>query len=197
MTGLDKILAQIEADTDRICEEIKFNTVESCREILNSATINAEEIRKKGLSDSKIKKADIVMRAKSTANLESRRIILNAKQQIISDLLEKSRQYLCDLPDKEYFALILKMVAKYSEALNGEIYFSAKDLKRLPLNFENELCAVSKSPLKISDTPVIIDGGFILKYSGIEINCGFSSLFLDKAEQFSDAVSSILFGKGA
>lgn len=193
MTGLDKIILQINSDTQKICEDIKNNSNQRCKDILNSATAEAELIAKKGEADAKFMSADVISRAHSAASLEKRSIMLRAKQQIIKDSLDKCQSYLCSLPNDEYFDLIIKMISKYSEEEKGEICFSLKDLSRIPDNFENTINAVSKGELKISSEPVDIDGGFLLKYGGIEINCAFSAIFSSQSELFSDEVSAILF----
>ncbi len=193
MTGLEKIIDQINIDTDEICKGIKNKSIQYCKEILNSATTEAENIILNGESEANLKSSDIISRAQSAAILEKRILMLRAKQCIIKDSLKKSRNYLCSLPRDEYFELIVKLISIYSEEEQGEIYFSSDDLSRLPEDFEILLNSVAKGELIISSEPVDIDGGFILKYGGLEINCSFSAMFASQKEIFTDEISAILF----
>ena len=193
MTGLDKIIAQIETDTDNICADINARTDKKCEDILSAANNNAENIAQKGKQDAEKRYAEILERAKSSAELESRATLLKTKQECISDALSRALQYLLSLDDKEYFSLILRMVESHSEEKNGEIRFNPRDLARIPDDFKNHLDKCAKGSLTLCENAVDIDGGFIIVYGDIEVNCSFESLFASQSERFSDEVSRILF----
>ncbi len=195
MTGLDKILAQIKADTDYTCADIQKQADAKCTDILNSAHAEADKIRMNGESKAKEIAAELLKRAESSAELLRRSVMLSAKQEIISASLDSSLNYLCDLPDKEYFDLICAMIAKYSEPSEGVIILSSKDLSRLPKDFNSKVSECAKGILSLSDETADIKGGFILKYGGIEVNCALESIFLAENECFSDTVSRILFAQ--
>ncbi len=83
------------------------------------------------------------------------------------------------------------MLDKYVLAKTGEIYFSEKDLDRMPQGFEAviEKAAVSKGgSLTLVKEPKNIDGGFILVYGGIEENCSFRALLAARRDELSDKV---------
>ncbi len=193
MTGLHKILAQIKADTDSTCADIKKQADSQCADIINSAHAQADIIRKNGEIEAKAKSAEILKRAESSAELQRRSVMLSAKQEIISSSLNSALEYLCDLPDKDYFDLIYGMISKYSENAQGDIIFSSKDLARLPKDFSVKLSQIAKDYLVVSEDSAEIKGGFILKYGGIEVNCALESIFLAEKERFSDTVSQLLF----
>ncbi len=193
MTGLDKILAQIQSDTYIVCEDIKNKSDIKCDDIIENAQRRANEIKNEGSTKSQKVKEDILIRAQSSAELKRHSVMLAAKREIISSALESAQNYLCELPDEQYFVLIYKMIAKYSEPYEGEICFSSNDIKRLPADFFSNLSECSKGKLIVSETPVKINGGFIIRYGAIEVNCSFDSMFSSSFEQFSDAVSKLLF----
>ncbi len=195
MTGLDKILAQIKADTDYTCADIKKKAEAQCTDILNSAHAEADKIRKKGEFEAEERSAEVLKRAESSAELQRRSVMLSAKQEIISASLESALDYLCDLPDNEYFELIYAMIAKYSETSDGEILVSSNDFSRLPNDFNNKVAESAKGTLSVSKETADIKGGFILKYGGIEVNCALESIFLAENECFSDTASRILFAQ--
>ena len=75
-------------------------------------------------------------RIKSSAELKKRQAVLLAKQQVITEMLEQAYEALLKKEGEEYFALIGKMLDKYVLPKTGEIYFSEKDLDRMPQGFE-------------------------------------------------------------
>lgn len=193
MTGLEKILAQIEADSARTCQDIITKAQAECDAIIGEAQSEADKIIAKSKDKAVSSKNDIITRAHSTAELQRRSVLLSAKQQIITDSLEKSRQYILSLPDDKYFDLIYSLIKKYSEDNTGEIFFNSRDLKRIPADFDKQVGSIAKGKLTLSEAPVDIDGGFILTYGGIEVNCVISGIFSAESERFIDEISSLLF----
>lgn len=196
MSGIDKIIRQIEEDTQTACDGIIAQAEAKAANI--SADADAEVARIKAYSDRSMTAlvADIKKRGDSAADLEERKILLSTKQRIITDMLTVGVDRLKNLPDDEYFALILRMVQKYSQPLDGVIRFGKKDADRLPSGFIDQINRVSAGRLTLSDTCAPIDAGFILIYGGIEENCSFDAIFLSEDETLKDKAGKLLFQKG-
>ena len=172
MTGLEQIIKQIEDD----------------------AAASAASIRR----DAEEKAAQIASRAESAAALQKRQSILAAKQQIIRELMDKSLRAMDALAPVDYFANIQKLVHKYALAQNGEIFFSQRDLDRLPKGFEQQLAQAvpAGGSLKISREPRNMEGGFVLVYGGVEQNCSFAALFDAARDSLQDKLHALLFAGG-
>lgn len=194
MTGLDKITAQITIDSDKTVESIIASSEAQCRDILAKAEAEAQQILKSGETNAQRKADEIIRRAESSAELEQRKILLTTKQEVISSMVAASLETLRSLPEDEYFDIIYKMISKYKRSSQGQIFFNNSDLARLPKDFIGKLSELSEGNLTLSSDPVKIDGGFILSYGGIDVNCSFESLFSDNSEKISDAVAKLLFG---
>lgn len=193
MTGLEKIIAQIKLDADNSVKVIRERNDSECSKILDDAKIESQSILKDGEIKALKKYDDVIARANSAAELEERKIMLSAKQSVIATMISNSIDSLINLPDDKYFELIYKMISKHSEKLDGVISLSDADLKRLPSDFEEKANAASKGKLTLSKVPASIDGGFILVYGGVDVNCSFSALYSDNSEKISDAVAKLLF----
>lgn len=197
MTGLDKILTHIKEDASTAAEAIITQANKEANKITSDAQAEGkqryEEINKQSELDVKAYKN----RFKSAANLQERKLVLEAKQQIIGDIIRKAEDSLMNLSDEEYFKAILAMVKKYAQPESGQILFSKKDNKRLPVNFEDRLKealeGIDGASLLISKETREIDGGFVLIYGEIEENCSFDALFLEARENMQDKVSALLF----
>lgn len=193
MTGLDKIITRIKLDTDKTSETIRLRNEAECQKLLDDAKAEAQSILKDGEIKAEKKYQDIIARANSAAELEERKIILSARQNVISTMISNTLKSLKNLPEDKYFELIYKMISKFSEEADGVIFLNEADLNRLPKDFVSKANSASKGKLTLSDTSVSVDGGFILTYGGVDVNCSFSSLFNDNSEKISDAVAKLLF----
>ena len=193
MSGIDKIIQQIEADTDQVCSSILAAAQQKADAVTAAAQKEAERIISDGKDQTAARVADIKKRGESAAELEEKRVMLLKKQQIISAMLHEGLSVAKALPDGEYFDLIQKMVEKYSQPEDGVILFGKKDLSRLPEGFIGALNQVAKGKITLSDQSAPIEAGFILRYGGIEQNCSFDAVFAGEAENLSDKAGRLLF----
>lgn len=195
MTGLEKILEEIKSESDKKTEEILSSARAKAKLTEQAAQEEGKKLSADILSKARKQHEEILARGKSSAELEKNRIMLEAKQQVLSEMLQNALSGMKQLPDEAYFSLLLQLIKKHSMPQMGEIRFSAKDISRLPKHFEKKINAVSKGTLLLSDTAADIDGGFILIYGGIEENCSFEAMFRGKHEELSDEISRLLFAR--
>ena len=193
MSGIDKIIEQIQSDTDKICASVIGAAQQKADKMISEAEAKAQQIIADGKDKTASKVADIKKRGESAADLEEKRVMLYTKQKIISEMLSEGLLNAKNLPEDEYFDLIDKMVEKYSQPEDGVIVFGKKDIERLPQGYIDRLNKSSKGQLTLSDETADIEAGFILKYGGIEQNCSFDAIFAGEAENLSDRAGRLLF----
>lgn len=193
------------AGLDKIIERIQKNSEINCDSILNDAQKQAEELRAASEAKSKAdvekiaaetdrKSKEIIDSAHSGSELEEKKEILSAKVEIIDSVIDQVAQTLKDLPDDKYFDAIYKLAGKYARPEEGVMYLSPKDLDRLPADFEKTLNSkLEQGSIKVSKDPRDLDGGFVLSYGGIEINCSFAALIKESEDDIKDELSRILF----
>lgn len=197
MTGLEKILKTIEDEAKAGADTVIADANRKAEEILAAAKKEADKNCAEIVSKSEVDIKAALSRAESAAALQEKKIILEAKQQMISDIISKARNRLTTLPDPQYLDTILTMVKKYAHKKPGKIIFSAQDKKRLPEDFESRLKLVLKDKpeavLSLDEKTAAIDGGFLLIYGDIEENCSFDALFGAARDLLQDKVNSLLF----
>ena len=196
MAGLNEIMDQILQEAKASADKIINKAQKEADEILSAAKRDAEravkEIEAKSASDV----AAYAERIESNADLQKRSALLGAKQEIISAVIEKAYQKFCSQDDASYHAVIKKMVSLFARPEAGEICFSETDRKSLPAGFIEELnqaAAGKGGSLKLSDTSVDIEKGFILTYGGIEENCSFRALFDSRQNEIQDLINKEIF----
>lgn len=193
MAGIESITSLIKQEATENAEKIISEANKTANEILSKAKKAADEKAKTALATEKAEADAVINKAKSAAELQKRRDLLCAKQEIITEIIEKAKKTLSSLPDKEYFELLIKLVKKYETGQEGVLALGANDLKRVPSDFEESLKKASENKLTLSKKPINIKNGFLLLYGGIDINLSFDSLFDENLEELTDKVSAIVF----
>ena len=196
MTGLEKITSEIKADADKSVAAIIDKANAEASDILAGAEKEAAEAVAKINHDVSVRLSASKSTAESAAALRKRRLILEEKQKLIGEVIEEAKSLIYALPDNVYFEKILKLAEKNVSPAEGTIIFNAKDLSRLPADFETKLnvVAVAKGgKLTVSKETRPIDGGFVLLYEGIDQNCSITSLFETHIESVQDKIQKLLF----
>ena len=196
MTGLEKITSEIKADADKSVAAIIDKANAEAKSILAGAEKEAAEAVAKINHDVSVRLSASKSTAESAAALRKRRLILEEKQKLIGEVIEEAKNLIYALPDDVYFEKILKLAEKNVNPAEGTIIFNAKDLSRLPADFETKLnvVAVAKGgKLTVSKETRPIDGGFVLLYEGIDQNCSITSLFETHIESVQDKIQKLLF----
>ena len=196
MTGLEKMKSQIleeakanaegqiaeaKAQAEQILEEAKAETLKS-----------VESISQKSKNDV----ANYQERVKSSLDLQKRNKILQAKQDVIHEILDKAYEKLEHMEPGEYFEIILKLVEKYALAQDGVICFGKTDLERMPEGFREKVkraAAAKGGVLSLSEEGRNIENGFVLVYGGIEENCTLRAIFDAKRDEMADQIHRLLF----
>ncbi|HUM84743.1 MAG TPA: V-type ATP synthase subunit E [Lachnospiraceae bacterium] len=196
MAGIDDI-------TDEILKEAKERAEAFLTEAKKKAAAEEDAARKeagalkKAAADQAEKDArDISMRAGSSAGLERRKAVLVAKQEIIDGIIKRAYEKLDTQDDASYFGMIEKLLRKSLRKENGEICFSAKDLKRMPAGFEEKIRTIAADgggSLTLCKEAAAIDNGFILRYGGIEENCSLPAIFAERRDELQDKVHAVLW----
>jgi V/A-type H+-transporting ATPase subunit E len=196
MTGLEKI-------TDQIQEEAKASAarrLEAAQKEADAVIAEAKDVCAAMETETAEKiaamKVNYEGRIKSSAEQQRRTALLRAKQEIIAEVIEEARLTLKKKDAQSYFLTLEKILKTYALAENGEIYFSAEDLARMPADFEKKIKTAAKEKggsLVLKKEPKAIADGFVLVYGGVEENCTLKALFDAKKDELQDKVNAILF----
>ena len=195
MASLDKILEDIRSESAQAVASVMDAAQAQRDRVLAEAQEEADARTGKILARAKDQADDLIARADSAAQLQRRRMILETKQDLIASVIGQAKQAILDLPDSDYFELILKLISSNALPGDGEVCFSRKDFSRLPKDFAAKLVAAlpEGAKLNVSRDEAQIDGGFILKYGGVEQNLSIGEIFEEKKDRMTDIAGKILF----
>lgn len=195
MNGLTNIITKITEQNESQCQAVINSAKEKAQSIVDNAKKSADEYLKKQQEFLDIKNASEKSKAVSSAEFEYKRVMLSKKCELIDECMKESLASMCNAQDDVYFGYIKTLASKYALAGKGSVSFSKKDLDRLPDGFEKELCecAGDGKTLEISKEAIDTEGGFVISYPEMRVDCTFASLVEENADNIKDAVNKILF----
>ena len=197
MSGLDKIIQDIKAQADAKAGELLAAAKEKADAVIAEAQKDADKQMADAEEKARRDSDQVIERAHSSAQLRQQKMILEKKQELIEQVMDKAKETIRGLSDEDYFSMIEKMASRFSLSEPGVIRFSKKDLDRLPAGFADKIRQAVGGDVKVAEEPADIDGGFVLGYGGIEENCSVDAICRREHEGPQHCVAGILFKEEA
>ncbi|MGE4276212.1 MAG: V-type ATP synthase subunit E [Lawsonibacter sp.] len=131
MEGIEKITAKILQDTESEIAQMITETEEKVKAIGEGAKAQAD--RETADTRTRGRKAadERLERLKSAAQMETRKLTLAAKQEVLGEAFDLALEKLCTLPEQEYIDLLTNLALKASSTGKEQLVFSAKDRARV------------------------------------------------------------------
>ena len=123
MSGLDKMKAQIIAEAQENAKEILAQAHAQADSIIGEAKVQAEKDARKIIAQAEARAEDSVKRLASSSDMRKRKAVLEAKQEVIREVLEDAYKAVGELDDAAYFAMLEKVLEKYVLPEAGEHLF--------------------------------------------------------------------------
>ncbi len=196
MTGLEKITEQIQEDARAAAAERIKEAQKSAEAILAEAKAACAALEVESDGKDAVMRRNYESRVKSAIGQQRRAAFLQMKQEIIAEVLGEAYAAIKNADVQNYFRTMEKLLKNCASAESGTISFSAKDLARMPSDFEKKIQAAAREKggsLVLRKEPERIEDGFLLIYGGVEENCTLRAIFDAKREELQDRVNAILF----
>ena len=193
MTGLDKIIGNIDEQAKRSAAEVLDEASKKRQSMLEDAALRAKEKYDNIISEAEKKCAFNLKSAKASAQSQTAKSVLAEKVYIINETVNEAKRAIMSLPQEDFAKIILKMISNCEVKNDGKVVFNEASLKKLTPDFESRLQELSVGKLVLEKTPCDISDGFIINYGLIEENCTFDAVISAKEPEIKDAVSKILF----
>ena len=188
---------------ERISRRLAEETQVEIDRVLGGAKAKAEETaaRYKAQADAEEKElgerneraaAEREERLVSMAHMESRKVLLAARQEMVERAYALALDKLSSLPEAEYVNALADLLAQASSTGKEEAVFSARDQKagKTAVSRANAKSGLS---LALSKDTADIRGGFLLRDKNVEVNCAFETLVRLARAETSGAVAKTLF----
>ncbi|MDR1692615.1 MAG: V-type ATP synthase subunit E [Oscillospiraceae bacterium] len=198
MTGIEKIIGRIEADAqlekERILAEARAKADGIAEVYQKKADALAAELTRKGEEESEARRK----RAVGVAELEARKDLLAAKQELIDAVFSAAAEKLRALPD--VVPVLAKLAANASRTGGEALTLTAADRKSVGKDVTdaaNALLADAGKPANLTlseDTlPDTAVGGVKLTGDNIEVNGTFAALLANLRDEMAPEIAEILF----
>lgn len=194
MNGIEKLTQQITADAqveiDAILAEAQGKADEITADYAKRAEKAAAERLAKGTEAASQREERLV----AMAEMERRKDILAAKQEMVGKAFDKALEQLRSLPDEEYVALLTKLAVACSASGKEQLIFSPQDRVRVGktvVTAANE--ALNAGQLTLSEQTRPMTGGLILSDGAVEVNCTFETLVRLQRGKIAGEVANVLF----
>ena len=192
MNGLERITSRIETEAKSEVDGILEAGKAEARRIVDSWRARIEAETRELAAKNEKAAAEREERLKSAAEMDARKTILTAKQEMVEQAYALALDRLCSLSGETKVNLLADLMARASSTGTEEAVFSAADQADGAKAVEKANAASGKK-LTLSKDAAPIRGGFILRDKNVEVNCAFETLVrLQKAET-AGAVAKILF----
>lgn len=221
MTGIDKITGKIISEAEADAAAIISRAQERCAEIMFASSAECEKIKAE-LEEKAGKDAEsIVSRAKSSAAMQKRNILLSARREATDKVFRTAYKEILNLPEEKYCEVVARFVAdavleqieteKTNVALYGEeeallpekyeLIFNKNDREKLSGQILDGVGRIvigkmSRDELQklvIADDTADIEGGVIVRFGRTECNCSLETVFAQLRTRLEGEISSLLF----
>ena len=197
MPGAEKLIEKILGDAQRDAEA-SWADVEAKKQALRDKTLREIERRKaeiERMADETI--AENKKRMAAVYDLEYRKQLLAAKQEMMQKAREAALVRLRALDDKSYIALMKKRLLECASSGTGAIAVSPGET-RLNEAFLADVNAelkktVGRGEIKLLPERRDIDGGFVYIDGGMEIDVSLRALMDEAWQQAEMQVAAVLF----
>ena len=127
MNGIEKITARIEQDGQKEIDAVLAEARAKANEIAARAKAEAQAAGEEVIAQGKRAANQREDRMASTAQMECRKAVLAAKQDVIEEAFQQAHKQLLALPREEYIALLADLAVKASVTGKEKLIFSAPD----------------------------------------------------------------------
>ena len=131
MEGIEKITAKIVQDAQAEIARMNRETEEKVREIQQAAQAQADKETADTLARGQRAAQERLERLKSAAKMETKKLELAAKQEVLGEAFDLALEKLCSLPEQEYIALLTQLALEASTSGKEQLVFSPKDRTRV------------------------------------------------------------------
>ena len=131
MNGIEKITEKIRQDAEAEVRALMAQTEEKLTAIRTQTEAQAQAEREAILSRGRKAADERLERLESAAQMEQRKLVLAAKQEVVGEAFEKAVEHLCAMPDPELVKLLTALAVEASKTGREALVFSVKDRARI------------------------------------------------------------------
>lgn len=198
MSGAEKLREKILAEAGSQVEQTLAEARKKAAEILAKGEEEAAAKKKSVLDFARAQADERRRRAQTIADLDARKAVLAAKENMIEDTFRQAIGRLRNLEQKAYEDLLFPMLLAASQTGTEQVIVSPADRGRFTPEFMDRVNKAllqqgKQGNLVVSGETREMQGGFVLRAGDVEINNSFDSILRMQRDQLVPEVAAILF----
>ena len=218
MTGLEKITARIQAQARERAGAILQSAEQECLELAKDYATRTEQARTRIRERAMAQGEAMIATARESVAKNERRILQRARTEAIDLAFSKAKEQLCSSDFGKYRELLIALLVcavleqdraereslamqdEVQEYEQLEVLLNDSDRHRFGNEvvlsarrvLERRIGAEKAAKLVLAEERAPIDGGVVLRFGRVELNCSLSAVLRELRAEIEERIASIL-----
>ena len=193
MNGMEKITARMKEDAARSLSELNAQTEQELRRIREESAARAEKERETAGGHAHLSAQERYERLCSAAEMETRKLTLSAKQEVLAETYDRALEILCSMPREEYLSLLVHLLKAAGGKGDEKIALSAKDRDEMGETLVERANKELNAHYTLAGEAADIRAGLVLISEECDVNCSFETLLALSREKTERGAAKLLF----
>ena len=193
MNGMEKITARMKEDAARSLSELNAQTEQELRRIREESAARAEKERETAGGPAHLAAQERYERLCSAAEMETRKLTLSAKQEVLAETYDRALEILCSMPREEYLSLLVHLLKAAGGKGDEKIALSAKDRDEMGETLVERANKELNAHYTLAGEAADIRAGLVLISEECDVNCSFETLLALSREKTERGAAKLLF----
>lgn len=193
MNGMEKITARMKEDAARSLSELNAQTEQELRRIREESAARAEKERETAGGHAHLAAQERYERLCSAAEMETRKLTLSAKQEVLAETYDRALGILCSMPCEEYLSLLVHLLKAAGGKGDEKIALSAKDRDEMGETLVERANKELNAHYTLAGEAADIRAGLVLISEECDVNCSFETLLALSREKTERGAAKLLF----
>lgn len=193
MNGMEKITARMKEDAARSLSELNAQTEQELRRIREESAARAEKERETAGGHAHLAAQERYERLCSAAEMETRKLTLSAKQEVLAETYDRALEILCSMPREEYLSLLVHLLKAAGGKGDEKTALSAKDRDEMGETLVERANKELNAHYTLAGEAADIRAGLVLISEECDVNCSFETLLALSREKTERGAAKLLF----
>lgn len=195
MNGMEKITARMKEDAARSLSELNAQTERELRRIREESAVRAEKERETADERAHLAAQERYERLCSAAEMETRKLTLSAKQEVLAETYDRALEILCSMPREEYLSLLVHLLKAAGGKGDEKIALSAKERDEMGETLVERANKELNAHYTLAGEAADIRAGLVLISEECDVNCSFETLLALSREKTERGAAKLLFAE--
>lgn len=191
--GIEKITSKIMDEAGTQADAIIAKAQAKADEIIGDAKAKAEDVKKAAEAEGLEEKDKVISQKKAVADIDSRKLLLEKKQEMIDSCFKRAVKKIMDMNVDEYSSFLINVV-KMCNVNEGSLILNKVDRERLGSTIVDKIKeSMPDSNFTLSEEVGKFTGGIVVKSGQVYINGTVDTFVSEAKEEMALQISEVLF----